>query len=51
MNLQEEIKRIKQIMGLNEISNPYRVSWQLPTQEYFTQELSELLGNPGRFTE
>jgi len=51
MNLQEEIKKIKQIMGLNEISNPYRVSWELPTQEYFTQELSELLGNPGRFTE
>ena len=38
-------------MGLNEISNPYKVEWEYPTKEYFTQELSELLGNPGRFTE
>ena len=39
------------MMGLNEITNPYKVEWMVPTQEYFTQELSELLGNPGRFTE
>lgn len=51
MNLQENILRIKQVMGLNEISNPYKVEWEYPTKEYFTQELSELLGNPGRFTE
>jgi hypothetical protein len=51
MNLQENIQRIKQMMGLNEITNPYKVEWEYPTQEYFTQELSELLGNPGRFTE
>ena len=51
MNLQENIQRIKQMMGLNEITNPYKVEWMVPTQEYFTQELSELLGNPGRFTE
>ena len=49
MNLQENIQRIKQMMGLNEIANPYKVDWEYPTQEYFTQELSELLGNPGRF--
>ena len=34
---------------LNEVSNPYKVEWEYPTKEYFTQELSELLGNPGRF--
>ena len=51
MNLQENIQRIKHMMGLNEITNPYKVEWMVPTQEYFTQELSELLGNPGRFTE
>ena len=50
MNLQENIQRIKQMMGLNEVSNPYKVEWEYPTKEYFTQELSELLGNPGRFT-
>ena len=49
MNLQENIQRIKEMMGLNEVSNPYKVDWEYPTQEYFTQELSELLGNPGRF--
>ena len=49
MNLQEQISRIQSMMGLNEISNPYKVDWEYPTQEYFTQELSELLGNPGRF--
>ena len=48
-NLQEQISRMKSMMGLNEISNPYKVDWEYPTQEYFTQELSELLGNPGRF--
>ena len=51
MNLQEQILRMKSMMGLNEISNPYKVDWEYPTEEYFTQELSELLGNPGRFTE
>ena len=52
MNLQENIQRIKQMMGLlTEVTNPYRVEWEEPTQEYFTQELSELLGNPGRFTQ
>ena len=52
MNLQENISRIKQMMGLlTEVTNPYKVEWLEPTQEYFTQELSELLGNPGRFTE
>jgi hypothetical protein len=52
MNLQENISRIKQMMGLLiEVSNPYKVEWLEPTQEYFTQELSELLGNPGRFTD
>ena len=49
MNLQENISRIREMMGLNEVSNPYKVDWEYPTQEYFTQELSELLGNPGRF--
>ena len=40
------------MMGLlTEVTNPYKVEWLEPTQEYFTQELSELLGNPGRFTE
>ena len=38
------------MMGLTEIANPYKVEWEYPTQEYFTQELSELLGNPNRFT-
>ena len=49
MNLQENIQRIREMMGLNEIAKPYKVDWEYPTQEYFTQELSELLGNPGRF--
>lgn len=49
--LNEEIQRIKQMMGLNEITNPYRVNWSIPDKSYFKQELSELLGNPGRFTE
>jgi len=52
MNLQEQTNRIKQMMGLlTELTNPYKVEWLEPTQEYFTQELSELLGNPVRFTE
>ena len=51
MNLQENISRIKQMMGLlTEVTNPYKVEWLEPTKEYLTQELSELLGNPGRFT-
>ena len=38
------------MMGLlTEVTNPYKVEWEYPTKEYFTQELSELLGNPGRF--
>ena len=35
MTLQENIQRIKQMMGLNEVSNPYKVDWEYPTQEYF----------------
>ena len=51
MNLQENIQRIKQMMGLlTEVTNPYKVEWLEPTQEYFTQELSELLGNEMRFS-
>ena len=51
MNLQENISRIKQMMGLvTEVTNPYKVEWLEPTQEYFTQELSELLGNEMRFS-
>ena len=50
MNLQENIQRIKQMMGLNEISNPYSITWLEPTKEYFIQELEELLGNSMRFS-
>jgi len=50
MNLQENIRRIKQMMGLNEISNPYSITWLEPTKEYFIQELEELLGNEMRFS-
>ena len=51
MNLQENIFRIKQMMGLlTEVTNPYKVEWLEPTQEYFTQELDELLGNAMRFS-
>ena len=50
MNLQENIQRIKSMMGLTEIANPYKVEWEYPTQEYFTQELIELIVNPGSFT-
>ena len=50
MNLQENIQRIKQMMGLNEISNPYSITWLEPTKEYFIQELNELLGNSMRFS-
>ena len=50
MNLQENIDRIKEVMGLNELSNPYSITWLEPTREYFTQELSELLGNDMRFS-
>jgi len=39
------------MMGLlTEVTNPYKVEWLEPTQEYFTQELSELLGNEMRFS-
>ena len=50
MNLQEQISRIKEVMGLNEVTNPYRVNWEEPTKEYFIQELDELLGNEMRFS-
>ena len=51
MNLQENIQRIREMMGLlTEVTNPYKVEWLEPTQEYFTQELSELLGNEMRFS-
>ena len=35
---------------LTEISNPYKVEWESPTNEYFNQELDELLGNAMRFS-
>ena len=50
MNLQEQISRIQSMMGLNEVSNPYSITWLEPTREYFTQELDELLGNDMRFS-
>ena len=51
MNLQEQIHRIKSVMGvINEISNPYSITWLEPTKQYFTQELDELLGNEMRFS-
>lgn len=50
MNLQEQIHRIKSMMGINEVTNPYSVDWITPTEEYFTQELDELLGNEMRFS-
>ena len=50
MNLQEQIHRMKQMMGINEVTNPYSVDWITPTEEYFTQELDELLGNNMRFS-
>ena len=52
MNLQENIQRIKSMMGLlNEVTNPYSTTWLEPTKEYFKQELDELLGNDTRFSE
>ena len=50
MNLQEQISKIKSMMGLNEVSNPYSITWLEPTKEYFIQELEELLGNNMRFS-
>ena len=50
MNLFEEINRMKQMMGINEVTNPYSVNWIPPTEEYFKQELDELLGNEMRFS-
>jgi hypothetical protein len=50
MNLHEEINRMKQMMGINEVTNPYSVDWITPTEDYFTQELDELLGNEMRFS-
>jgi hypothetical protein len=38
------------MMGINEVTNPYSVDWITPTEEYFTQELDELLGNNMRFS-
>jgi len=38
------------MMGINEVTNPYNVNWIPPTEEYFTQELDELLGNNMRFS-
>jgi len=39
------------MMGLlTEVTNPYSVNWIPPTEEYFTQELDELLGNEMRFS-
>ena len=49
-NLQEQISRIQSMMGINEVTNPYSVDWITPTEEYFTQELDELLGNEMRFS-
>ena len=43
MNLQENISRIRSMMELNEVSNPYSITWLEPTREYFSQELDELL--------
>ena len=37
MNLQEQIHRMKQMMGITEVSNPYSVNWIPPTEEYFNQ--------------
>jgi hypothetical protein len=48
--LNEEVNRIKQMMGINEVTNPYSVNWIPPTEEYFKQELDELLGNEMRFS-
>ena len=50
INLQEQIQRIKSMMGINEVTNPYSVNWIPPTEEYFKQELDELLGNDMRFS-
>ena len=49
MKLQEQISRMQSMMGLNEISNPYSITWIEPTRKYFIQELNELLGNSMRF--
>ena len=39
------------MMGLlNEVTNPYSITWLEPTKEYFIQELDELLGNEMRFS-
>lgn len=48
--INEEISRIKSLMGLTEVSNPYSITWLEPTKEYFIQELDELIGNPMRFS-
>jgi len=50
MNLQENIQRIKSMMVINEVTNPYSITWLKPTREYFMQELEELLGNNMRFS-
>jgi len=35
---------------LNEVKNPYSVNWVEPDENYFIQELDELLGNEMRFS-
>jgi len=35
---------------LKEVTNPYSVEWVEPTDDYFNQELDELLGNEMRFS-
>ena len=51
MNLQENVQRIRGMMGLlTEVTNPYSITWLEPTKEYFIQELDELLGNEMRFS-
>jgi hypothetical protein len=44
------IDMIKLVTLLKEITNPYSVEWVEPDTAYFTQELSELLGNEMRFS-
>ena len=41
---------IKLVTLLKEVTNPYSVEWIEPDTAYFTQELSELLGNEMRFS-
>lgn len=34
---------------LYEVTSPYSINWEIPSEEYFEQEFTELLGNPIRF--